>query len=71
MIVGKKIILEGVTEKDIEQLRIWRNEPKLRKYFREYREINDKMQENWFSKITVSFGDNLWENNCAIVAKVL
>jgi hypothetical protein len=52
MIVGKKIILEGVTEKDIEQLRIWRNEPKLRKYFREYREINDKMQENWFSKIT-------------------
>lgn len=51
MIEGKKIILEAVLEKDIEQFRLWRNNPDLRKYFREYREISDYMQKGWFEKI--------------------
>ena len=52
MIIGKKVILEGVTSGDIESFRLWRNEPHLRKYFREYREITDVMQKKWFEKIT-------------------
>ena len=27
----------------------WRNNPRLRKYFREYREISDAMQEAWYN----------------------
>ena len=51
MIKGKKIVLKSVDSLHLEQFRQWRNNPELRKYFREYREISDKMQENWFSKI--------------------
>ena len=52
MIVGKKVVLDSVEKHDIERLRKWRNDPKLRKYFREYREINGEMQEKWFEKIS-------------------
>ena len=34
----------------IEQMRQWRNNPDLRKYFREYREISDYMQDKWYEK---------------------
>jgi UDP-4-amino-4,6-dideoxy-N-acetyl-beta-L-altrosamine N-acetyltransferase len=54
MIEGKKIVLESVDSDHLEQFRTWRNKPELRKYFREYREISDKMQQEWFSKITKS-----------------
>ncbi|MAG24695.1 GNAT family N-acetyltransferase [Candidatus Pacearchaeota archaeon] len=49
MIEGKKVYLQAVEEKSIEQLRQWRNNPVLRQYFREYREINKKMQSEWFN----------------------
>ena len=52
MIEGKKIVLESVDSDHLEQFRIWRNKPELRKYFREYREISDKMQQEWYLKIT-------------------
>jgi RimJ/RimL family protein N-acetyltransferase len=52
MIVGKKIILDSVDSGHIERFRSWRNDPELRKYFREYREINDQMQKKWFEKIS-------------------
>lgn len=52
MIEGKKVILESVDSTHLEQFRIWRNNPDLRKYFREYREISDEMQKKWFEKIT-------------------
>lgn len=48
MIDGKKIFLAAVERENIEQLRQWRNNPSLKKYFREYREISSYMQENWF-----------------------
>ena len=48
MIVGKKCYLTSVQPESIEQLRNWRNNPDLRKYFREYREISKPMQENWY-----------------------
>mgnify|MGYP003112275450 CR=1 FL=1 len=51
MINGKKTTLQSVKEHNIEQLRNWRNNPDLRKYFREYREISRPMQAAWFNKI--------------------
>ena len=48
MIVGKKSYLTSVQPESIEQLREWRNNPELRKYFREYREISKPMQDNWY-----------------------
>lgn len=51
MIEGNKVILESVDSEHIEQFRTWRNNPNLRKYFREYREISDLMQKKWFDKI--------------------
>lgn len=50
MIFGPKKLtyLGSVERENIEQLRHWRNQPELRKYFREYREISKDMQEKWF-----------------------
>lgn len=52
MIFGpsKKIYLTSVEHENIEQLRQWRNDPELRKYFREHREISKEMQEKWFQE---------------------
>lgn len=48
MLQGKLIILSAVERSDLRQLMDWRNNPSLRKYFREYRELNSDMQTNWF-----------------------
>lgn len=48
MIIGEKIYLTAVNKESIKQLMNWRNNPDLRKYFREYREISDTMQESWY-----------------------
>lgn len=52
MINGTKVILESVDSHHLEQFREWRNNPDLRRYFREYREISDEMQKRWFDKVT-------------------
>ena len=46
MIKGEKCFLTAVNPDSIETLRNWRNNPKLRRYFREFREISKSMQEN-------------------------
>lgn len=51
MLSGKKVYLTTVEEENLEQMRKWRNEPGLRRYFREYREISRTMQKKWFEKI--------------------
>ena len=51
MLTGKKIYLSAVEEHHIDQFKDWRNQPNLRKYFREYRELNSSMQKEWFKKI--------------------
>lgn len=50
MLKGKKIELHGVSECHLEQLREWRNNPNLRMYFREHREITPEMQKEWWAK---------------------
>jgi len=48
MIKGEKVYLTAIERRTIEQLRLWRNNTELRKYFREYREISSTMQEAWY-----------------------
>ena len=48
MITGKKCYLTGVQPESIEQLRQWRNNPQLRKYFRTSKEITKPMQAEWY-----------------------
>jgi len=48
MIVGDKVFLTAVEEENIEQLRKWRNSPRLKVYYREFREISKSMQKDWF-----------------------
>ena len=48
MLKGKKIYLSAISRDSLEQLRQWRNKPELRRYFREYRELNEDMQNSWY-----------------------
>ena len=50
MLKGKLVGLYAVEKEDLRQLMDWRNDPEFRKHFREYRELNMAMQENWFSR---------------------
>ena len=48
MLRGKKTHLTSVERDSLEQMRSWRNQPEMRKYFREYREISKDMQKDWY-----------------------
>ncbi|MDF0604190.1 GNAT family N-acetyltransferase [Neisseriaceae bacterium TC5R-5] len=48
MLLGKEVGLRAIAEDDLPKLLQWRNTPQLRRYFREYRELNAKQQEVWF-----------------------
>lgn len=48
MIKGEKVYLCPLEQEDLELLRVWRNLPEFRKYFREYREISKEMQMKWY-----------------------
>ena len=50
MLIGDKVILEEIDPENIEQMRQWRNNPELRKYFREYKDITKPMQEKWYDE---------------------
>ena len=51
MISGENIGLRAIEKKDLSQLMQWRNNPELRKFFRETDEINSINQEKWFESI--------------------
>jgi RimJ/RimL family protein N-acetyltransferase len=48
MIEGRHTGLRAIEEADLAQLLAWRNRPELRRYFREYRELNSTQQRQWF-----------------------
>lgn len=50
MLTGKKVILEEVAPENIEQLRKWRNNPELRQWFREYKDISVDKQAKWYAE---------------------
>jgi RimJ/RimL family protein N-acetyltransferase len=48
VIEGRHTGLRAVEETDLPLLLSWRNRPGLRRYFREYRELNSGQQWQWF-----------------------
>jgi RimJ/RimL family protein N-acetyltransferase len=50
MIKGNLVCLVPLEQEDLEPLRLWRNNPEFRKYFREYREISKDMQQQWYQQ---------------------
>jgi len=53
MLEQQNVILRSVEEEDLEQLRVWRNHPDLRKYFREYRELSKADQLAWYTNFVL------------------
>jgi len=51
MLKGKYVYLRAIEEDDLYQLMQWRNNPNMRKYFRETAEINSFNQKKWFDMI--------------------
>jgi RimJ/RimL family protein N-acetyltransferase len=49
MLIGKKVILEDIHPDSVEQMRVWRNDPNLRQYFREYKYISVDKQKEWYA----------------------
>ena len=50
MIKGQYTSLRAIEKEDLSQLLLWRNDPNLRRYFREYRELNFDQQTDWFEQ---------------------
>ena len=48
MLKGKYVGLRAIEESDLSQLLLWRNQPNYRRFFREYRELSQVNQRNWF-----------------------
>jgi RimJ/RimL family protein N-acetyltransferase len=48
MLTGRHTRLRAIEESDLPALLEWRNQPQLRRYFREYRELNATQQRAWF-----------------------
>lgn len=48
MLAGKLTGLRAIEQDDLAQLLEWRNDPALRRFFREYRELNSVQQKAWF-----------------------
>ncbi|PHS27875.1 MAG: GNAT family N-acetyltransferase [Robiginitomaculum sp.] len=54
MLNGDEVVLRPITPDDLEPLRLWRNRPDYRQYFREYRDITSAMQLSWYEKIVLA-----------------
>ena len=54
MIKGHHTALRAIEKDDLPTLLAWRNDPELRRYFREYRELNFQQQMNWFENKVIN-----------------
>jgi len=59
MIKGKLVELQAIEEHDLAQLQKWRNDPNIRKYFREYRELSMQQQRQWYEEKVINDPDTL------------
>ncbi|MDI6787718.1 MAG: UDP-4-amino-4,6-dideoxy-N-acetyl-beta-L-altrosamine N-acetyltransferase [Planctomycetota bacterium] len=50
MLVGKRIRLRAVEEKDLPKIVEWRNKPEIYQYFYEYEPLSNAQQKIWFEK---------------------
>lgn len=51
---GEFVTLRDIENRDLEPLRKWRNRPKYRQYFREYRDISHDMQMTWYENVVLA-----------------
>lgn len=51
MLKGNHVGLRAIEKEDLPQLMRWRNDPELRKFFRETNEINSTNQQKWFESV--------------------
>jgi len=54
MLSGALTTLRAIEREDLAALLAWRNEPDLRRYFREYRELSLANQERWYEQHVVT-----------------
>lgn len=55
---GVNIKLRAIEKTDISLIQIWRNDERLRQYFREYRDFSITQLENWYNNMII---DNRFE----------
>jgi len=61
MLEGQYTSLRAIEKEDLPAFLAWRNEPALRRYFREYRELNFQQQMHWFdSKVNNDIGTRMF-----------
>lgn len=48
MIFGNKVVLAEIDQENIEWMRQQRNDPEMRRYFREWKDISKDQQLNWY-----------------------
>lgn len=54
MIAGEHVQLRAIERSDLRSLCDWRNDPDLRRYFREHRELNSDDQTRWFEQVVIA-----------------
>ena len=57
MITRNRVGLRAVEKEDLQILKDWRNIPSFRKNFREFRELNNSNQDDWFLHLSGSSND--------------
>lgn len=50
MLIGNKVVLEEISQKSLEPMRLWRNDPNLRQFFRCYKDISQEQQQKWYNE---------------------
>lgn len=51
MLTNDDVTLRAIERYDLMYIREWRNEPYFRQFMREYRELTETHQENWYNRI--------------------
>lgn len=54
VLTGRSTRLRAIAREDLPQLLAWRNDPDLRRHFREYRELTTESQDRWFNEIVIA-----------------
>jgi RimJ/RimL family protein N-acetyltransferase len=57
-ILGKSLKLRAIEKSDLKLIQTWRNDERLRRYFREYRDFSLTQLENWYNNMII---DNRFE----------
>lgn len=66
MLRGEKVILDVIDPSNIEWMRTQRNDPEMRKYFREWKDISKDQQAKWYA----SRGNNTDSNHVYFEIKI-